>query len=521
VDDHKEVRFRTLPGRLAEIVVSEERWSDALACLAAAVHADVAVAITPQALLGVFGLVPSEALRAENPDELSRALIRAGLESTWVHRCPQGLVAVATRSPEGFGRDERELLEEVIPVLSLGLDRSAARAQIAANQATRRKLETRLTEVERQSTVGAVASAVAHDLSAPISALMMEIGAMRDRVRELGILLPEAGPILRNVIEDLRGLADHCLDSTERARQLLIDFRLAAHPFSEKPITSNTVNVGDALRACVRMISPLARDKVRLELTVEPGLPVVAGNRRRLEQAFTNLLMNGLQAAAVREGLAGVVEARLRRVDGDLVVEIADNGPGIPIEHRDRIFDPFFTTKAPESGTGLGLPIARDAVEANGGRIEVESERGRGACFRIRLPIAAAPAQASPTSVRKRVMVVDDDEAVLRAMERILRTDYDVTALPGGLQVLEMLGTGNTFDALIIDLAMPEMDGPELYERIKQRWPGLERKIVFATGGAFTSNTRAFLARVPNSRFEKPITREELRPIVLGIVNVA
>ncbi|HEX5865763.1 MAG TPA: hypothetical protein VF014_16165, partial [Casimicrobiaceae bacterium] len=318
------MRFRTLPGRLAEIVVSEERWSDALACLAAAVHADVAVAITPQALLGVFGLVPSEALRAENPDELSRALIRAGLESTWVHRCPQGLVAAATRSPEGFGREERELLEEVIPVLSLGLDRSAARAQIATSQATRRKLENRLTEVERQSTVGAVASAVAHDLSAPISALMMEIGAMRDRVRELGIMLPEAGPILRNVIEDLRGLADHCLDSTERARQLLIDFRLAAHPFSERPATANTVNVGDALRACVRMISPLARDKVRLELTVEPELPVVAGNRRRLEQAFTNLLMNGLQAAAVREGLAGVVEARVRRVDGDLVVEIAD-----------------------------------------------------------------------------------------------------------------------------------------------------------------------------------------------------
>src|SRR5262249_51102015 len=319
------VRSRSLPGRLAEILASEDRWSDALACLAAAVHADVAVAITPHALLGVYGLVPAEALRAQNPDELARALIRWGQESTWVHRCPGGLVAAAVRAADGFGRDERELLEEAVPILALALDRSAARAQIGAGDVARRKLEARLTEVERQSTVGTVAAAVAHDLSAPVSALMMEIGAMRDRVRELSMLLPAAGPLPRNVIEDLKGLADHCIDSTERARQLLIDFRLAAHPFSEKPSTANTINVGDALRACVRMLSPLARDKVRLELTVEPELPVVPGNRRRMEQAFTNVLMNAVQAASVREGMAGVVEARGRRAGGGVVGAVVDN----------------------------------------------------------------------------------------------------------------------------------------------------------------------------------------------------
>ncbi len=515
------MRSRSLPGQLAEVLAGEDQWSDALACLAAAVHADVAVAITPHSLLGVYGLVPSEALRAENPDELARALIRSGQESTWVHRCPGGLVAAATRTADGFGRVERELLEEAVPILALALDRSAARAQIGAGDAARRKLEARLTEVERQSTVGTVAAAVAHDLSAPVSALMMEIGAMRDRVRELSILLPGAGPMLRNVIEDLKGLADHCIDSTERARQLLIDFRLAAHPFSGKPATAHTINVGDALRSCVRMLSPLARDKVRLELTVEPDLPVVPGNRRRLEQAFTNLLMNAVQAASVREGMAGVVEARVRRRGDELVIEIVDNGPGIPSDLKERIFEPFFTTKSPDAGTGLGLPIARDAVEAHGGRMELESDRGRGACFRIRLPIAGIPAHAAPTNVRRRVMVVDDDEAVLRAMERILRADYDVTAVQSGITALEILGSGVGFDALIVDLTMPELDGPELYERIKQRWPGLEKKIVFSTGGAFTPSSRAFLANVPNSRFEKPITREELRPIMLGVVTAA
>jgi signal transduction histidine kinase len=515
------VRSRSLPGRLAEILASEDRWSDALACLAAAVHADVAVAITPDALLGVYGLVPSEALRAENPDELARALIRSGQESTWVHRCSGGLVAAATRAADGFGREERELLEEAVPILAIAVDRSSARARNGAGEMARHKLEARLTEIERQSTVGTVAAAVAHDLSAPVSALMMELGAVRDRVQELSMLLPDAGPTLRNVIEDLKGLTDHCVDSTERARQLLIDFRLAAHPFSGKPSTTHTINVGEALRSCVRMLSPLARDKVRLELTVEPDLPIVPGNRRRLEQAFTNLLMNAVQAASVREGMAGMVEARVRRAGDEIVVEIIDNGPGIAAELKDRVFEPFFTTKSPETGTGLGLPIARDAVEANGGRMELETDRGRGACFRIRLPIAAVPAHAAPTNVRRRVMVVDDDEAVLRAMERILRADYDVTAVQSGLVALEVLGTGERFDAFIVDLSMPDLDGPELYERIKQRWPGVEKKMVFATGGAFTPSARAFLASVPNSRFEKPITREELRPIVLVAVSAA
>src|SRR5262249_61355084 len=95
------VRSRSLPGRLAEILASEDRWSDALACLAAAVHADVAVAITPHALLGVYGLVPAEALRAQNPDELARALIRSGQESTWVHRCPGGSSRPPCARPTG------------------------------------------------------------------------------------------------------------------------------------------------------------------------------------------------------------------------------------------------------------------------------------------------------------------------------------------------------------------------------------------------------------------------------------
>jgi len=519
----------SVPARLASILAQDDPWAEVLACLAQTVGAEVAVAVdagTPPRRRGSFGPLPPSTSHAFDEATLTETLERAGL-ATWtrtfrIERGPDLAVAFATKRTEGFTDEERAVLDAVAPLIEIRLGTHAAVLALDVERQNRLKLEARLVEIERQSTIGTVASAVAHDLSAPISALLMEVGEMRERIQYLAGLIGDNSPILKNVLEDLRGLVDHCTDSTERARQLLIDFRLAAHPTPAAQRTSGVaVNVGEALRSCVRLVAPLARDKVRIDLVVEPELPQIAGTRRRLEQALTNVLVNAIHAAQVREGFAGIVEAQVRRKGEDILVEIRDNGPGIPAEVKPRIFEPFFTTKAPDQGTGLGLPIARDAVEAHGGTLEVESERGRGATFRMRLPIVPVPARANPTTVRPRVLVVDDDDGVARALERILRSDYDVTVARSGEQALDLLGGGHAFDAMLVDIAMPGIDGPELYERIRTRWPGLEKKIVFATGGAFTAASRAFLARVPNSRFEKPITREELRPIVASVVEAA
>ncbi len=513
--------------RLAALLVRDDAWNEALSCLAQAGGAEVAIALEcgrPPKRLGAHGPLPTPVSFAMDEQALVDALRRMGMASVWSRcfrreRAPAVLVAVAARRQGAFGAAEVALLDEGAAVLELKAAAGAIHAAVEAERATRRTLEARLVEIERQSTIGTVASAVAHDLSAPISALLMEVSELRERVSYLSGFVPEQNHVMRNVIEDIRGLVDHCTDSTERARQLLIDFRLAAHPGGATSVPSTAVNVGDALRACVRLIKPLAREKVRIELSIEPDLPVVAGSRKRLEQALTNLLVNAVHAAQVREGFAGLVEARARRIGEEIVVEIRDNGAGIPAEVLAHIFEPFFTTKGPEQGTGLGLPIARDAIESHGGRLDVESERGRGATFRIRMPMTPVPAHAAPSNVRRRVLVVDDDDGVARALERILRSDYDVTIARGGEQALELIERVGPFDGMLVDLAMPGIDGPELYDRIRHRWPGMEKKIVFATGGAFTAASRAFLASVPNSRFEKPITREELRPIIHRLVN--
>jgi signal transduction histidine kinase len=476
--------------------------------------------------LGAYGLLPASVALASDEASLLLALERTGMVTTWSRAFKRDrgavmLLAFGSRSQAGISVEHDDLLEATAALIDLRLQTMTAAMALENEQRSRKTMEARLVEIERQSTVGTVASAVAHDLSAPISALLMEISELRERVTYLSGFLPETNVMVRNVLEDIRGLVDHCTDSTERARQLLIDFRLAAHPGSSQSLPSAAVNVGDTLRSCVRLLAPLARDKVRIELSIEPELPVIAGTRKRLEQALTNLLVNAIHAASVREGFAGLLEARVRRDGGDIVVEIQDNGSGIAPEVLAHIVEPFFTTKGAEQGTGLGLPIAKDAIEAHGGKIACESQLGRGALFRIHLPITAVPAHAAPSNLRRRLLVVDDDDGVARALERILRSDYEVSVARSGERALELISMKGPFDGLIVDIAMPVMDGPQLYERIRHTYPGLEKKIIFATGGAFTAASRAFLASVPNTRFEKPITREELRPIVQSVVSTS
>jgi signal transduction histidine kinase len=130
---------------------------------------------------------------------------------------------------------------------------------------------------------------------------------------------------------------------------------------------------------------------VERTVEIEEGLPLVEADAELLRQAFLNLCVNGIQAMQERGG--GTLAVRARR-DGDgVVVEVSDTGPGIDDATRPHVFEPFYTTKA--SGTGLGLAIVRQAAEAHGGAVEVESRPGEGARFRIRLPAAPETAAGS------------------------------------------------------------------------------------------------------------------------------
>jgi signal transduction histidine kinase len=114
-------------------------------------------------------------------------------------------------------------------------------------------------------------------------------------------------------------------------------------------------------------------------------VPPVAGSGSELNQVWTNLLDNAADAVASRPEAR--ITVRVRRADRGVIVDIEDNGPGIPADVIGRVFEPFFTTKPPGAGTGLGLDLARRVVEAHHGELFVESEPGR-TVFTVALPVA-------------------------------------------------------------------------------------------------------------------------------------
>jgi CheY-like chemotaxis protein len=212
-------------------------------------------------------------------------------------------------------------------------------------------------------------------------------------------------------------------------------------------------------------------------------------------------------------------------------VEIRDTGVGIPSDVLDRIFEPFFTTKPLGVGTGLGLAIAHGIVTGAGGRIEVESRVGHGSLFRVLLPpsppsqppppparrepAATAPAAgAERAGARPRVLVIDDEPLVGRAMVRALGDHYQVAIATSAADGLRRLDAGEPFDAIVCDLMMPQMTGMELQARISARMPALAARMVFITGGAFTDAATEFLRTTPNGWIEKPFDPRRLREAV-------
>ena len=232
--------------------------------------------------------------------------------------------------------------------------------------AERERLRSQVARSAQLASVGALAAGVAHEVNNPMttilgyaSLLAEDLGPDDPRKPQLELVVDEA----RRVQTIVRTLLDHA--RAEQHAGALVPVDLAA-----------------VARRSVRLVEPTARQR-RIELILEhpAELPTVPGHPQRLLQVVTNLLQNGLQA--MNEGGTLTVAARFE--SGEVVLSVADTGPGIAPEHLPRLFEPFFTTKGPGVGTGLGLAISHQIVVEHGGRIEVQSEPGVGSTFHVRL----------------------------------------------------------------------------------------------------------------------------------------
>lgn len=383
----------------------------------------------------------------------------------------------------------------------------------------RKRIEAQLLLADRMVSVGTLAAGIAHEVNNPLSFVLSNLDFA---LRELGAA-QGADPEVLRALDDAKA-------GGVRVRAIVRDLKSFSRGDDE---TRAPLDLRSVLLSAVGLASNEIRH--RAQVSVDPGdVPPVLGSERRLAQVLLNLLINAAQAIPEGNAEANRIRAATGTTpDGRAFVEISDTGCGIPPELRSRIFDPFFTTKPVGEGTGLGLSICHAIVTQHGGEISVEDAPGGGSIFRVLLPPAAPaaepagdPRSAAETPARAagrrgRILVVDDEAPIGRAIQRVLSPHHDVTARTSARESLDELLSGRTYDVVLCDLMMPDMTGMELHAILAEAGSPIANRMVFLTGGAFTPAAREFLERVPNARMDKPFDPAALREAVALAMDAA
>ena len=263
------------------------------------------------------------------------------------------------------------------------------------------------------------------------------------------------------------------------------------------------------------------------------GLPQVFADGHQVQQVLLNLVINAEQAMLSTNG-RGILVVRSWHdaAQETVILEINDDGPGIPDEVQPKIFDPFFTTKEVGKGTGLGLTVAYAIVQEHGGRIRLESRPSRGTSFYVELPVTGAklpqtararagqPSIDSAEVVGASILVVEDEAALAAAVTDALEdAGYAVQRAGDGEEALDRVKAGR-FDLVICDLKMPRLDGPAFHRALAAASPELSRHVIFVTGDMAEAETEKFLEESGCRWLAKPFRLADLlRAVKEGLTS--
>jgi CheY-like chemotaxis protein/anti-sigma regulatory factor (Ser/Thr protein kinase) len=251
-------------------------------------------------------------------------------------------------------------------------------------------------------------------------------------------------------------------------------------------------------------------------------VPCVLDNPTRLEQLFSNLLLNAAHAVHEIDRQDRWIKVRLCDGGDHVVAEVSDNGCGMTEQVLARAFEPFFTTKPLGVGAGLGLAICKRIVDDLAGRIDVESRPLYGTTVRVYLPSCGAQDEAS-TSVhgRGRLLLVDDERAVAESLRHALEDTFEVQTAGSARDARAMLDAGRTFDAVLCDLTMPGESGADFFEYTRAHHPDLAKRFVFMSGGVFNPNILTFLERSGCVHVDKPFSLDHVRALLTQLMQRA
>ncbi|HRU04277.1 MAG TPA: response regulator [Candidatus Brocadiia bacterium] len=404
----------------------------------------------------------------------------------------------------------RDIHGAILGVMGFAVD--VTEAARAAEE--RRILEDQLHRAQKMESLGVLAGGVAHDLNNRFTPL---IG-----YAELVLLQLPPGSPLRASIDKIRRSAE---DAAEIVQDLLTLARRGVP--KKEPLSINKI-IAEYLESpdfsALRELYP----GVTVETALDPNLLSVCGSKSHLSKTIMNLARNAVEA--MPHGGTLKISTRNRYLDtpipgcdsireGDyVVITVADTGVGIAREDRKRIFEPFFTKKAMgRSGSGLGMAVVWGAVRDHDGYIDLDSEPGAGAEFRVYLPAtrqpeAPPPGRAPLTEYEgsgQSVLVVDDAEPQREVASQILeRLGYKVAAVSSGEEAVDFVRK-HAVDALLLDMIMEGgMDGCETYRRIAEFRPG--QRAVIVSGYAETDRVREAQRLGAGAYVKKPYTMENL-----------
>jgi len=405
----------------------------------------------------------------------------------------------------------KQQLGRLLPVLEREMREVEVRRE-------RRKMEEQLTISDRMASLGTLAAGVAHEINNPLAAVCTNLELA---VRDVALLAKRLGPIAE--LRELEGEVQDAVTAAERMRNIVRDLRVFSRSEEDRRYALDLHRVLDS---ALRMALNEIRHRARVVKDYGEIAPVL-GTESRLGQVFLNLIVNAAQAIAEGRADANEIRIRTRLERGRVVVEISDTGPGIPEETLSKLFTPFFTTKQNGVGTGLGLVICQRILAAFGGDIGVRSAVGQGTVARVTLPVAqaerSAPDSVAPAPLtrtrRGRILVVDDEELIRRLNSRVLGIEHEVVMVETGREALARIQAGERFDVVVTDLMMPVMTGMELHAELARYSPHHAERMLFLTGGAFTSQARSFLSKISNPRLEKPFDPQKLRALVNELLS--
>jgi DNA-binding response OmpR family regulator len=388
-----------------------------------------------------------------------------------------------------------------------------------------RSTQAQLVQASKLAALGELVAGVAHELNNP-----------------LAIVLGNAELLPTLTDEEDRRAVRQIVEAAQRGRrviQSLVTF--ARHGKIEADWHSPT----DLLDRVLDLKHTAFRTgELSLQVVYDPGVPMLLCDGPQIQQALLNVLSNAEQALVGRRSPRLLIQVYaayapitppmvlpdLTRASGPaggeqmVVIDIADNGPGLPDKVIERLFEPFVTTRPVGQGTGMGLAVSYAIITQQGGTLQVASEPGRGATIRIALPVQHKPALRAPASARPsaveqrpgRVLVIDDEPAIASLVTRLLkRNGYVVASVQQAHLAFDELGR-QLYDTVLCDIRMPDMDGIAFHRRLESLNLEYEPRLVIMTGDASNARTEDFLRQYDLPVLRKPFTRQELLAVITG-----